>query len=223
MNSSLSNSYDIYIGNLSTTVSREKLRNLFCQIGQILFVWINQKHQRFTYAFIAFYHLSDAKKACEQFNNRNLDGFVIKVCLSFKTKQKLANSVRMRNDATLLELPKRTGILLELPKRTGKKIPTKEDRIREILRNDIVKQDRKFATDLKNALVEAENICFQEFEITKTEPETPDLRTLETTVIRYFQSTTKKNSLFKEVDLDLSKGNNVTVEQNEKFFKIFRH
>ena len=186
-----------------------------------MFVWINQKHQRFTYAFIAFYHLSDAKKACEQFNNRNLDGFVIKVCLSFKTKQKLANSVRMRNDATLLELPKRTGILLELPRRTGKKIPTKEDRIREILRNDIVKQnDRKFVTDLKDALVEAENICFQEFEITKTEPETPDLRTLETTVIRYFQSTTKKN---KEVDLDISKDNIITLEQNDKFFKIFRH
>ena len=113
--------------------------------------------------------------------------------------------------------------MLELPKRTGKKIPTKEDRIREILRNDIVKQDRKFVTDLKNALVEAENICFQEFEITKTEPETPDLRTLQTTVIRYFQSTTKENSLFKEVDLDISKDNIITLEQNDKFFKIFRH
>ena len=91
--SSLSNSYDIYIGNLSVSTSREKLRILFSEIGEILFVWINQKHQRFTYAFIAFYHLIDAKKACEQFNNRNLDGFVIKVQLSFKTEQKLANSV----------------------------------------------------------------------------------------------------------------------------------
>ena len=217
MNSNLDNSYDIYIGNLSTTVSREKLRNLFSQIGQILFVWINQKHQRFTYAFIAFYHLSDAKKACKQFNNQNLDGFVIKVCLSFKTKQKLANSVKMKNTTWS---PKRTGILLDFP-RAERKIPTKEDRIREILINDIVKQDRKFVTDLKDAFVEAENICFQEFEITKTEPETPDLRTLETTVIRYFQSTTKKNSLFKEVDLDLSKGNNITVEQNDKLFKNF--
>ena len=115
----MNNSYDIYIGNLSVTISREKLRNLFSEIGEILSVWINLKHQRFTYAFIAFYHLMDAKKACEQFNNRNLDGFVIKVHLSFKTEQKLANSVRMRTD----------GILLELPKRTGKKIPTKEDRI----------------------------------------------------------------------------------------------
>ena len=222
MNSSLDNSYDIYIGNLSTTISREKLRNLFSQIGQILFVWINQKHQkhqRFTYAFIAFYHLIDAKKACEQFNNQNLGGFEIKVCLSFKTIRKLNNSVKMRNTTWS---PKRTGILLEFP-RKGKKIPTKEDTIRKILKNDIVKQDRKFATDFKDALVEAENICFKEFEITKTEPETPDLKTLETTVIRYFQSTTKQNSLFKEVDLDLSKGNNVTVEQNEKFFEIFKH
>ena len=218
-NSSLDNSYDIYIGNLSTTISREKLRNLFSQIGQILFIWINQKHQGFTYAFIGFYHLIDAKKACEQFNNQNLGGFEIKVCLSFKTKQKLNNSVKMRNTTWS---PKRTGILLEFPKK-NKKIPTKEDRIREILKNDIFKQDQKFVTDFKDALVEAENVCFKEFEITKTEPETPDLKTLETTVIRYFQSTTKTNSLFKEVDLDLSKGNNVTVEQNEKFFEIFKH
>ena len=72
-------------------------------------------------------------------------------------------------------------------------------------------------------MIEAENICFKEFEMTKTEPETPNLRTLETTVMRYFQSTTKKNSLFKEVDLDISKGNVVTAKQNDKFFKIFRH
>ena len=131
--SGVSNSYDIYIGNLSVSTSREELRNLFSEIGEILFVWINQKHQRFTYAFIAFYHLIDAKKACEQFNNRNLDGFIIKVCLSLKTEQKLSNSVRKRTDS----------ILLELPKRTGKKIPTKEDKIREILRDNLIKQNSK--------------------------------------------------------------------------------
>ena len=59
----MSNSYDVYIENLSVTISREKLRNLFSEIGEIVFVWINQKHQRFTYAFVAFYHLSDAKKS----------------------------------------------------------------------------------------------------------------------------------------------------------------
>ena len=221
MNSSLYNSYDIYIGNLSSTISREKLRNLFSPIGQILFVWINQehqKHQKFTYAFIAFYHLIDAKKACEQFNKQNLGGFEIKVCLSFKTIRKLNNSVKMRNTTWS---PKRTGILLEFPKKS-KKIPTKEDTIRKILRNDIFKQDRKFVRDFADALIEAENIRFREFEITKTEPKTPDLETLETTVMRYFHSTTKQKSLFKEVDLDLSKGNNVTVEQNEKFFEIFK-
>ena len=72
-------------------------------------------------------------------------------------------------------------------------------------------------------MIEAENVCFKKCEMIKTEPETPDLRTLETTVIRYFQSTTKKNSLFKEVDLNISKGNIVTAEQNDKLFKIFRH
>ena len=58
---------------------------------------------------------------------QNLAGSVIKVCLLFKTQQKLNNSVKMRNTTWS---PKRTGILLEFPKK-GKKIPTKEDKIRD--------------------------------------------------------------------------------------------
>ena len=81
----MSNSYDVYIGNLSVATSREQLRELFSQAGEILFVWIKEAHQRFTYAFIAFYNLSDAKEACQIFNNRNLDGFIIKVNLSIRT------------------------------------------------------------------------------------------------------------------------------------------
>ena len=206
--SSLSNSYDIYIGNLSTSTSKEKLRILFSEVGKILFVWINQRHRRFTYAFVGFYHLIDAKKACEQFNNQNLDGFAIKVCLSLKT-EKRANSVRKRSDS----------ILLELPKRTGKKIPTKEDKIKEILRDDIIKQNSKeFVTDLANALIEAENVPFKEYEIIKTEPETSDLRTLENTIKRYFRGTSKRNSL--EVDFDISKDNVITTEQYNNFFVL---
>ena len=211
----MSNSYDIYIGNLSVTVSIEKLKKFFYEIGEILFVWINQKHQRFTYAFVAFYHLADAKEACIKFNNRNLDGFIIKVNLSIKTQQKLKNSVRKRT----------SDLLLELPKRTGEKIPTKEDKIREIFRDNLKKTDRAFITDFTKALKEAKeakNICINECEIIKTEPDIPDLRALEKTVIRYFKPTNEKSTLFKKVDFDISKDNVLTTEQNNKFFKIFR-
>ena len=211
------NSYDVYVGNLSTTISRERLRNLFSEVGKILSIWINQKHEKFTYGFIAFYHLIDAKKACEQFNNRNLDGFVIKVNLSRKTEQKLNNSVRMKNDTTLLK-PKRTGILLELPKRTGKKIPTKEDTIRKILRNTLLTNE-EIVKDFPKAYFEAQNICSNKFEMIKTAPETPTLETLETTIKRYFNPA-KKNTLFKEIDFDISKGNVLTTEQNDKFFNL---
>ena len=209
----MNNSYDVYVGNLSVTISREKLRKLFSEIGEILFIWINQTHPRFTYAFVAFYNLTDAKKACEEFNNRNLDGFIIKVNLSIKTRQKLDNSVRKKTN----------GILLELPKRTSKKIPTKEDKLREILTDNLKKQDNKFVKDFVKAITEAENVCIGEGEMIKTEPERTNLRTLETTVMRYFKPTSKKNTLFKEVDFDISKDNVLTNEQNNKFFKIFRH
>ena len=207
----MDNFYDVYVGNLSVTVSMVRLRNLFSEVGEILSIWINQKHERFTYAFIAFYHLIDAKKACEQFNNRNLDEFVIKVNLSKRTEQKLNNSVRKKTNS----------ILLELPKRKGKKIPTREDIIRKILRNTL-ETNKEIVKDYAEAYLEAENISFKEFEIIKTAPETPDLRTLETTIIRYFKPTCEKNTLFKQVDFDISKGNVLTTEQNDKFFKIFK-
>ena len=202
----MNNSYDVYVGNLSVTVSIERLRNLFSEVGEILSIWINQKHERFTYGFIAFYHLIDAKKACEQFNNRNLDGFVIKVNLSKKTEQKLNNSVRKKRD----------GILLELPKRTGKKIPTKEDTIRKILRNTLLTNE-EIVKDFSKAYLEAEKIPFNEFQIIKAAPETPTLKTLETTIKRYFNPSSKKNT---EIDFDISKGNVLTSEQNDKFFNL---
>ena len=118
----MDNSYNVYVGNLSVTVSRERLQNLFSQVGEISSIWINHKFIKITYGFIGFCHLTDAKKACEQLNNHNLDGFVIKVKLSLKTEQKLNNCVRKKTDS----------VLLELPKRTGKKIPTKSDKLREI-------------------------------------------------------------------------------------------
>ena len=205
----MNNSYDVYVGNLSVMVSMQRLRNLFSEVGEILSIWINQKHEEFTYGFIAFYHLIDAKKACEQFNNRNLDGFVIKVNLSKKTEQKLNNSVRKKRD----------GILLELPKRTGKKIPTKEDTIRKILRNTLITNE-EIVKDFPKAYLEAEKIPFNEFQIIKAAPETPTLETLETTIKRYFNPSFKKNTLFKEIDFDISKGNVLTSEQNDKFFNL---
>ena len=205
----MNNSYDVYVGNLSVMVSIQRLRNLFSEVGEILSIWINQKHTKITYGFIAFYHLIDAKKACEQFNNRNLDGFVIKVNLSKKTEQKLNNSVRKKRD----------GILLELPKRTGKKIPTKEDTIRKILRNNLLTNE-EIVKDFPKAYLEAENIPFKEFEIIKAAPETTTLETLETTIKRYFNPSSKKNTLFKEIDFDISKDNVLTSEQNDKFFNL---
>ena len=93
----MNNFYDVYVGNLSVTVSMKRLRNLFSEVGEILSIWINQEHKRVTYAFIAFYHLIDAKKASERFNNQKLDEFVIKVNLSKKTEQKLNYSVKKKN------------------------------------------------------------------------------------------------------------------------------
>ena len=207
----MSNSYDVYIGNLSVAASREQLRELFSQAGEILFVWIKEAHQRFTYAFIAFYNLSDAKEACQIFNNRNLDGFIIKVNLSIRTQQKLSGSVRKKtNDAS---------VLLNLPKREGKKNPTGEDKLREILTENIKKQGESFVNLFTNALMELEDITSGKCELIKAEGEKPNLEALEDVVVRYYKPC-KKNTLFKQVDFDISNGKVLTNEENMKYFKI---
>ena len=207
----MSNSYDVYIGNLSVATSREQLRELFSQAGEILFVWIKEAHQRFTYAFIAFYNLNDARKACEIFNNQNLDGFIIKVNLSIRTQQKLSGSVRKKtNDAS---------VLLNLPKREGKKNPTGEDKLREILTENIKKQGESFVNLFTNALMELEDITSGKCELIKAEGEKPNLEALEDVVVRYYKPC-KKNTLFKQVDFDISNGKVLTNEENMKYFKI---
>ena len=207
----MSNSYDLYIGNLSVATSREQLRELFSEAGEILSVWIKEAHQRFTYAFIAFYNLSDAKEACEIFNNRNLDGFIIKVSLSIRTQQKLSGSVRKKTNDT--------SVLLNLPKREGKKILTGEDKLRQILTEDIKEQGEGFINLFTNALIKMEDISSSKCELIKTKPEEPNLEVLEDIVVRYYKSC-KKNTLFKQVDFDISNGKVLTNEENIKYFKI---
>ena len=74
--------------------------------------------------------------------------------------------------------------------------------------------------DFAKAYSEAENIDYNQFETIKTAPETPNLKTLETTILRYYEPSAKnKNTLFKEVDFNISKGKVLTTEQNDKFMK----
>ena len=205
----MDNCYSIYIGNLSITVTRERLQNLFSKVREILSIWINYNHKTVTYAFIAFDHLIDAKKACEQFNGQKLDEFIIKVNLSKKTEQKiklkLKYSAKRPNGSVLLELPKKTGC------------SNKELAIR-ILRKDLIEHN-EIVKDYAEAYLQAENIPFaNKPEIIKSAPETPDLTTLETTIKRYFKPTCEKSTL--EVDFDLSKGKVLTTEQYEKFFNL---
>ena len=90
----------------------------------------------------------------------------------------------------------------------------------KILRNTLI-ENNEIVKDYAEAYLEAENITSaKEFQIIKAEPETPNLSTLETTILRYFKPCSEKNTLFKEVDFDLSKGKVLTTEQNDKFFNI---
>ena len=204
----MTHQYQVYVGNLSTAVSTENLKDLFSQVGQVLDVWINPQFKKTTYGFVKFDNIISAEDACEQFNDQNLDSFHIKVRISELTKRNL--QVKSK-----INLPKREGILLEMPKKEGE---SKSYLLKKIF-NQNLRENKEIIEDFQKACLEAENIAFpQKFEIVKTAHEPPDLMMLETTVLRYFKQPREKNTV--QVDFDLSKGKRLTTEQYDKFFNL---
>ena len=196
--------YEVYIGNLSINVSIEELKNLFSEVGQVLNVWTNKSFKKITYGFVQFANVYSAEEACIRFNDRILDYFKIKVRLSTQTKQKLELKPKRPNNSILLEIPKKEGESLN-------------HQVKKHLVKDL-RQNKDIVDDFKKACLEAENIAFpQKSEIVYTAPEQTNLKTLETTITRYFEST-KRNTL--QVDFNLSNGKRLTTEQNDKFFNM---
>ena len=168
------------------------------------------QYTQYTYAFVTFHNLQDAKKACEVFNNQNLDGLIIKVSLSIKIQQRLSGSVRKKTENASI-------ICEHLPKREGKQELEKEERLRQILRQNLTKYQ---ADAFKNALTEMKAVApKQNCNLIKNEAEKVDIPTLESIVIRYHEPF-KKHVLFKEVDFDLSNNKVLKKEENKNYFKI---
>ena len=196
--------YEVYVGNLSISVSIEELKNLFSEVGKVSNVWINKSFKKITYGFVEFNNVYSAEQACIRFNDRILDFSKIKVRSLRRSKQKLELKVRRPNNSILLEILKKEG-------------ESKNHQVKKHLVKDL-RQNKEIVDDFKKACLEAENIAFpQNCEIVYTAPEQTNLKTLETTITRYFKST-KRNTL--QVDFDLSNGKRLTTEQNDKFFNM---
>ena len=98
----MSEFYEVYVGNLAATVSKEQLDELFSTLGDVVHIWINPKYKQVTYAFVGFADLDTCNEACKRYDNYELDFFKLKVKKSFKT----------------ITFGKQKGILLELKKKT---------------------------------------------------------------------------------------------------------
>ena len=97
----MTESYEIYVGNLDANTPCKELKNLFSEIGNVSSVWKNPKYKPVTYAFIGFDDLETANDACKRFDNYELNFLKLKVKKSFKT----------------ISFKPEKGILLELKKK----------------------------------------------------------------------------------------------------------
>ena len=85
----MTESYEVYVGNLPTDVLKQKLEELFSDVGDIVSIWINPKYKQITYAFITFGDYDTANEACKRFDNYELNFSKLKVKMSFMNVGKL--------------------------------------------------------------------------------------------------------------------------------------
>ena len=193
----MTQSYEVYVGNLPSDVSIETLHGLFSQVGQVLSIWINQKYKLITYGFIKFGDVNAANEACERFNNRELNFSKIKVKMSFENGK--------RQKSILLDLPKKVGC-------------SKNHTLKKILVQNL-RKNPEIVKDFHNACKEAQNIDFpNQCEIITNYCEQPNLLTLEQTIIRNFKTPRQKNPV--PVDFDLTKDKVMLTKQFDKYFNL---
>ena len=212
-------SKSVYVGNVPANVSEMTMKQFFSQVGSVVDVWINLSFEKITYCFIEFANAENVNDACNQFNNYELDSFKLIVKPS-KRKSTMTTTTTTTIAATTTRNSRnsrnrRESILLELPKRQS---CSKNHTLKKFFLKNL-NDNKDIIEDFKKAVSQADDIAFpRSFEMIKTEPETSDLATLETTIMRNFESPHKKNTWPLQVDIDLSKGKLLTTEEHEKFF-----
>ena len=195
----MSESYEIYVGNLPTSVLKQELEDLFSQVGDVLNIWINPKYKQLTYAFIGFNDSDTANEACKRFDNYELDFFKIKVKRSFK-------NIEIRNaKSILLELPKKKGV--------SKSHALKKILSKNLRQNPDMIESFKMATEEMRYLTDS-----TQCEVVKTNPDQCNVETLEETIIRNFKKPRQKKPI--PIDFDLTKGKLMSVEQSNRWFNL---
>ena len=170
---------NVHVRNLSASITKDQLKDLFSQAGQVLHVWINPDFLKITYGFVTFHNLISAQHACKQFNGSELDGNCITVRIK---KQELD---------TKDYLPQKKGILLELPKRSR---ASQETLVKKALAKDL-RQNKELGADFVNACFEIEELTFHDKpEMIKTAPEEVNLDTIAQTIKRYYKPPLKKHN-----------------------------
>ena len=195
----MTESYEVYVGNLPANVSKEQLDELFSPLGDVRNIWINTKYKTVTYAFVGFADSDTCNEACKRYDNYELDFFKLKVKRSFKN----------------ITFGKEKGILLELQKKTA---PSKSHTLKKIL-NKNLRQNPDIRESFKMAMQECDYLAdSDQCEVVKHCGEECNLETLEETIIRNFKKPRQKKPI--PVDIDLTKGKLLSVEENNRLFNL---
>ena len=194
----MTESYEVYVGNLPSDVSEQQLKELFLPLGDVVDIWINKKYKSRTYAFVGFADSNTCNEACKRFDNYELHFFKLKVKRSFK---------KVNEKSILLDLPKKTSA-------------SKSFLLKKIL-NKNLRQNPDIRESFKMAMQETEYLTDSDkCEGVKHLGEECNLETLEETIIRNFKKPRQKNRVPIDIDIDLTKGKLMSLEQYNKMFNL---
>ena len=203
----MSESFQIYVGNLPGDVSKLQLRELFSPLGDVLNIWVNRQFKTITYAFVGFTDVKTCNEACKRFNNYELGLSKLKVGMSFKNENKDKNKDKNKES--------RKNILVDFSKKTSM---TKQHLLNLTLLENL-RENRDIRESFKMAMQDAEYVTdIDKFEVVKHVAKPCDLETLEETIIRNFKKPRQKKPI--AIDIDLTKGKRLSLERNDRLFNL---
>jgi len=240
--------FSLHVNNLPTAVNDEGLKTLFAKAGDVKEVYIapDVANYKSTYAFVRYLTLAEVNKAIGIFNNTTINGITIQVSIARATREKLNGSVcqnvqpiqtrsrssdgsivrnpmpRMEPGTRTLSTGSKERDVHQTLKSSLHSLSNFKDPMTKWLGIKTQKDTEDFMYDFKNVLVGMSSMPESvSSDCIKIKSETPNIKMVEECILRYHKQDQSIN-LFKDIDIDLTDGNDkLTEEDNEYFFNSF--
>lgn len=225
--------FSVHVANVPFNITDERISNLFAAAGDVKNVFIASVtpggNYTYTYAFVRYKTLAEARKACTLLNNSPVNGVLLRVSLSDSSRKKL-NGHQNKEEKSIsrdphprMESNKYTVSHAEekaLHKQIKKSLNclNNKDSFAKWLGVTDESKKNDFLADLKDIIVDMAHVpTAVGIDPIKFTEKPVDKSTLKDLILRYHEKNEPKN-MFKKIDLDLTEHTKLSHEESEQYF-----